>query len=185
MNRSMTTQYALRDSRCRRIPDIDFEQQIKPRCYSYIPPQNWKSKKPAHRHQTRLLRYDLFASHYTLPQTNSQFRLDNSFNKIEDYRKLIFIKAKFLFLKGKLENETKHISASIDVINHPAYQDIINLGDDVISILLEDMRVHHTHWFWALYKLTGENPVPPEDKGRIRKMIDAWLKWGKEHGYVQ
>ena len=40
------------------------------------------------------------------------------------------------------------------------------------------------HWFAALRSLTGADPVPLADRGRIRAMTEAWGTWGKEHGYL-
>lgn len=36
----------------------------------------------------------------------------------------------------------------------------------------------------GLPEITGEDPVPVADRGDIIKMTDAWLSWGKEHGYL-
>ena len=40
-----------------------------------------------------------------------------------------------------------------------------------------------SHWFVALYELTGATPVPPESRGRIREMTAAWQEWGRRQGY--
>ena len=40
------------------------------------------------------------------------------------------------------------------------------------------------HWFWALEAITQENPVPPEAAGRVAKMAEAWIAWGKQQGYL-
>jgi hypothetical protein len=39
------------------------------------------------------------------------------------------------------------------------------------------------HPFTALSELTNAQPVPPEDAGNIRKMVEAWLDWGRQQGY--
>jgi hypothetical protein len=39
------------------------------------------------------------------------------------------------------------------------------------------------YWFWALQSITGENPVKPEQRGRLTQMAEAWIQWGKEYGY--
>jgi hypothetical protein len=66
---------------------------------------------------------------------------------------------------------------------HPAYRAIIALGPAVVPLLLGDLERTHRHWFAALMELTGANPVPPEDAGRIRRMAEAWIRWGREKGY--
>src|SRR5256885_3075466 len=42
---------------------------------------------------------------------------------------------------------------------HPAYQEIIQLGPDVIPVLLRDLDQTKRHWFIALRVLTGANPI--------------------------
>ena len=37
-------------------------------------------------------------------------------------------------------------------------------------------------WVWALPEITGEDPVPASDRGNIRKMSAAWVKWGQQKG---
>jgi len=46
------------------------------------------------------------------------------------------------------------------------------------------MKKKSGQWFWALKSITGEDPVSPEKRGRIRDMTQAWLRWGQEQGYL-
>ena len=34
-----------------------------------------------------------------------------------------------------------------------------------------------------LSAITGAHPVSEEDRGKIPKIADAWLRWGRENGY--
>ncbi|NJJ41556.1 phage holin, LLH family [Paenibacillus apii] len=36
------------------------------------------------------------------------------------------------------------------------------------------------HWFYALKIITGEDPVKKTDVGRVKKMAESWLEWGRE-----
>jgi hypothetical protein len=67
--------------------------------------------------------------------------------------------------------------------NHPAYQEIIALGPDVVPLLLRDLEENQTHWFAALREVTGANPIPESAAGNIPKMVEAWLRWAKDNGY--
>jgi hypothetical protein len=67
--------------------------------------------------------------------------------------------------------------------NHPAYQEIINLGPEVVPLLLRDMEENHTHWFTALRRITGADPAPESAAGNIPQMVEAWLDWAKDKGY--
>ena len=66
---------------------------------------------------------------------------------------------------------------------HPAYQKIIEMGQVVVPFLLRELEQKPTHWFEALKAITGANPIQPEQRGRTKKMAQAWLKWGREQGY--
>jgi len=66
---------------------------------------------------------------------------------------------------------------------HPAYQEIINMGSLVVPLLLRELEQRPTHWFEALRAITGANPIQPEQRGRTKQMAEAWIKWGRDHGY--
>ena len=62
---------------------------------------------------------------------------------------------------------------------HPAYQQIIGMGKEAIPLILEELQREEDHWFWALKAITGEDPVPGKDWGKIQAMRAAWLAWGR------
>jgi hypothetical protein len=66
----------------------------------------------------------------------------------------------------------------------PAYQQIIGMGPAVLPLLLDELAREPDHWFWALWAITGSDPVPSESRGKVGEMAQAWLKWGQEHGYL-
>lgn len=71
-------------------------------------------------------------------------------------------------------------SSLSEITAHPAYRAIINLGQDVVPLLLRELEVRPSLWFTAIREITGVNPVRPEDRGHVDKMTRAWLRWGKE-----
>ena len=89
---------------------------------------------------------------------------------------------------ANLANEWKaasgHLSSVSRIAVHPAYQRIIGMGRKAIPLILDDLREHPDHWFWALAAITGVDPVPDSDAGHVSRMTEAWLKWGREEGYV-
>ena len=66
---------------------------------------------------------------------------------------------------------------------HPAYQRIIAMGDPAVPWILDRMAAKPDHWFVALHAISGASPVAPENRGRLKEMTAAWLKWGQEQGY--
>ena len=89
---------------------------------------------------------------------------------------------RFIELAERWAKETRHISSTTKMVLHPSYQSIIGMGQDVVPLLLRDLKKHRRFWFWALAHITNENPVPPACAGNIDKMIEAWLDWGKHRG---
>jgi hypothetical protein len=77
-----------------------------------------------------------------------------------------------------------HESSSQRIAAHPAYQAIIALGMPVVPLILASLRAEPHHWFNALTTITGANPVPPEARGRIQMMADAWVAWGIANGLL-
>jgi hypothetical protein len=85
-------------------------------------------------------------------------------------------------LEAQWKADTEFLSDAGKIINHPAFKAIISLGEPVVPLLLSDLEVRPSLWVWALPEIMGESPVPVADGGNIRKMTDAWLKWGREKG---
>lgn len=94
------------------------------------------------------------------------------------------LEALFNTLAERWKQETRLLSSTSAIATHPAYQRIIGLGPQVIPLILAELQREPGHWFWALAALTGENPVPPADQGRMPAMTAAWLKWGRENGWI-
>ena len=67
------------------------------------------------------------------------------------------------------------------MIRHPAYQAIIDIGTDAVPWLLERLAQRPDHWFHALNQITNAQPVQPEHRGNIKAMARDWIAWGKQH----
>lgn len=91
---------------------------------------------------------------------------------------------RFLSLKIQWESGTAFLSSITEIVLHPAYQQIIGMGPIAIPMILSEMQKKPNHWFWALKAITGDDPVPPNQRGRLREMTATWLLWGKKQGYI-
>lgn len=94
------------------------------------------------------------------------------------------LEAQFAALVERWLEETSHLSSMTAIIEHPAYQQIIAMGQDVIPLILRDLEAEPKHWGPALRAITGKRPVPREHAGKIKLVAEAWLRWAREHGYV-
>ncbi len=92
------------------------------------------------------------------------------------------VEQRFRRLEAQWREDTQFLSDAKRIIEHPAFQQIIALGIEVVPFLLRDLEVQPSLWVWALPEITGEDPVPAADAGDIRKMRDAWLNWGRAKG---
>lgn len=90
----------------------------------------------------------------------------------------------FRRLADEWKSSTGPSSSAGQSAMHPAYQQIIGLGPAVIPCLLRELQTSLDHWFWALRAVTGEDPTPESARGGFEEMTQAWLEWGREHGYL-
>ena len=91
---------------------------------------------------------------------------------------------RFANLVAKWKAESVHMSNTAQMAMLRPYQSIIGMGEPAIPLLLEELRREPDQWFWALEAITLENPVPPEAKGRLDLMAQAWIEWGQQKGYL-
>lgn len=94
------------------------------------------------------------------------------------------LETQFRALADQWRRETGMLSSSTQKTAHPAYQEIIGMGAAAIPLLLQEMQERGGHWFAALRAISGENPVPRECAGRVPKMSEYWLEWGRRQGYI-
>lgn len=112
----------------------------------------------------------------TFPSRNGPYRLEEASAKrlSQEFRDLV----------DQWKADVAHLSSTSDRMLHPAYLKIIGLGPPAVPLLLAELAREPNHWFSALQAITAENPVPVEDRGRIRKMAEDWLKWGETNGFA-
>lgn len=92
--------------------------------------------------------------------------------------------AKFKRLADKWKRETSVLSDSTKIAMHPAYQEIIAMGTDVLPLIFERLLKYGEDWFCALMILTDADPVPNEYCGNIPKMRALWLEWAVKKGII-
>ena len=91
---------------------------------------------------------------------------------------------RFIELAQQWFNSAGYLSSTTEAVIHPAYQQIIGMGEEAIPLLLMELLKASGRWFWALKAITGENPVPREHLGKTKKMTQDWIDWGVEKGYI-
>jgi len=94
------------------------------------------------------------------------------------------IQERFRRLADEWKEQSRYLSSTAKLAMLKPYQRIIGLGLPVVPLILEELQREPDQWFWALESITEQNPVPPEAKGKVRLMAQAWIDWGKQRGYV-
>lgn len=80
-------------------------------------------------------------------------------------------------LIGLWERETAVLSSISSKVDHPAYREIVRLGEPAIPHIVNRLRIVPGHLFLALHEITGQNPTTPDMAGRIQDQCDAWIEW--------
>jgi hypothetical protein len=93
------------------------------------------------------------------------------------------LEKRFRSLAKRWRKETEHLSSTARMAKHPAYQEIISLGESAIPLLLAELERRPDFWFEALRAITRDNPVPPESTGNVKEMAKLWIAWGRARGY--
>lgn len=96
------------------------------------------------------------------------------------------LEAEFNALAQQWRDETAHISLSNERANHFAYHQIIGMGEKALPFIFRELRDTTSDWFWALRAIARKKGpvIPAEDKGKVRRIAEIWMGWGKQHGYV-
>jgi type I restriction enzyme M protein len=96
------------------------------------------------------------------------------------------LKKRFRKLSKNWKADTCLLSNITTKSMHPAYQQIIGMGEAAIPLILEELyNGDCADWFWALTAISSENPITSEQAGDIKKMSEAWIEWGKLKGYLK
>ena len=84
------------------------------------------------------------------------------------------------------ETDTLHLSYTD--IEHPAFILVQMINPSIsIPIILKRMEKEMTLFFSILWHIVPEEdrPIVPEElRGKIQKLTDLWIQWGKERKYV-
>jgi hypothetical protein len=79
--------------------------------------------------------------------------------------------------------KTLVLSSTTAIVSHPACRELIAIGPAALPFLFQDLaQTHDGHLSGALVALTGAQPVPSEEGGKIRAVAERWLDWAREHG---
>ena len=79
--------------------------------------------------------------------------------------------------------QAQHSPSVANMVSHPAYAAIIELGWEAVPLLLQELRDRPDHWLVALQEITREDPA--RTNSSFDEAINAWLTWGRKKGHLQ
>jgi hypothetical protein len=91
------------------------------------------------------------------------------------------VQKEFNRLATRWKSETESLSSIKKKITHPDYLKIIEMGYEVIPIILQSLLKEPDHWFVALNKISGENPI--SYGASFQEAVIGWLQWGQRKGF--
>ncbi len=84
---------------------------------------------------------------------------------------------KFILLKNNWKEKKKLISSTTQINEIASYQEIIEIGNDVLPFIISELKKEPDFWFEALAQLTGVNPIKDENLGKVELMSKDWIEW--------
>ncbi len=91
---------------------------------------------------------------------------------------------RFHQLAAEWSKEVQNVSSLTAMSAHPKYRKIVDLGWDAVPAMLLDLEENHGFWFPALKEITGIQPFDRSDAGNGKRMIEAWVRWGKRRKLI-
>lgn len=95
------------------------------------------------------------------------------------------LESEFQRLTCEWQTATKYQSSVTAICSHPSYQRIIGMGQVALPFILQELQQSPHLWFWALKAITGDDPVPPEHRGRVALMAADWIAWARQRGLCE
>lgn len=91
---------------------------------------------------------------------------------------------RFAELNAKWKDKTRHSSKMKDMATHPAFREIVAMGERAVPLILADLEKNGGFGFLALQEITAADPPIPEGTtNSITRVKVAWIAWGREQGY--
>ena len=101
-----------------------------------------------------------------------------------DYTLDVFLAEKFRGLADRWRAETRYISSLSEIEEHETFQEIVEMGQSVIPLVLQELSEKPSWLLLALDALVEEPPILEASEGGLLDSANAWIEWGKKIGYL-
>lgn len=113
--------------------------------------------------------------------------LKNHLEKVMDHNRYAItndISIQFELYYTNWYRETASSSFVFDKLEHPDFQKIVDLGEEVIPFILLQLKKQPSFIYFALHFITGEDPILQKSSGNINLIIQDWMNWGIHKRYI-
>ena len=93
------------------------------------------------------------------------------------------VRAEFESLASSWENAAFLTMA--DMFADEDYQRIIEMGPQVVPLILQRLQDKPHWWFPALIRLTGVDPTAGQTRGKLAETTKIWLEWAREQNLLE
>ena len=90
----------------------------------------------------------------------------------------------FKILSDNVINECYVTSSPTKIMANTSFKNIVEMGKDIVGLLIEDLEKNPNYWIPALYLILETNPIKKENEGVVSGMISDWKNWAIENGYT-
>jgi len=90
---------------------------------------------------------------------------------------------RFAALVKTWRERTYFSSKKKTMAEHPAFREIVAMGEKAVPLILADLDKNGGFGFLALEEITGADPLPAQSEGKNSDRAAAWIVWGREQGY--
>ena len=91
---------------------------------------------------------------------------------------------RFRALADKWKADTYYVSSMSILVNHPAYQEIIQMGEKALPLILGELANSPDWWFTALEAIVESPPTLEGSEVNLQEAARVWVDWGKYEGYI-
>jgi hypothetical protein len=91
--------------------------------------------------------------------------------------------ASFQQLADTWKHETAPLSSVRQKRQHPAYRQIVEMGESAVPLILADLKRQPSHLFWALAEITHSRPATLAGAKDLLDVVNSWIEWGRTQGY--
>lgn len=87
----------------------------------------------------------------------------------------------FYAVLQRWESETAFSSNPDEITKHPSYQALVQNAENVIELIISDLRRRPSFLVWVLDDAIGEQPYSDDEVGDIVAMTEGWIRWAERN----